>query len=54
MWATSVILFQNTFAEATAITKDNPAFSMVNDSDDDEVFYDESRRPLNAGNDDSD
>lgn len=33
-----------------AITKDNPAFSMINDSDE-EVIYgsdDESRRPLNA------
>ena len=34
----------------TAITKDNPAFSMINDSDE-EVIYgsdEESRRPLNS------
>lgn len=37
------------FSETT-ITKDNPAFSMINDSDE-EVIYgsdEESRRPLNA------
>lgn len=38
------------------ITKDNPAFSMINDSDEDVVYGsdDESRRPLNSagkGND---
>lgn len=38
------------------VTKDNPAFSMVNDSDEDVVYGsdDESRRPLNSagkGND---
>lgn len=33
----------------TNITKDNPAFSMVNDSDEDVIYGsdDESRRPLN-------
>lgn len=42
--------------EPRTITKDNPAFSMVNDSDSEVVYgeEDESRRPLNAagkGND---
>lgn len=35
------------------IRKDNPAFSMVNNSDEDDVIYgseDDSRRPLNAAN----
>lgn len=34
----------------TSITKDNPAFSMVNDSDEDVIYGsdDESRRPLNS------
>lgn len=33
-----------------SITKDNPAFSMINDSDEDVIYGsdDESRRPLNA------
>lgn len=33
-----------------AITKDNPAFSMINDSDEDVIYgsEDESRRPLNS------
>lgn len=37
------------FSEAT-ITKDNPAFSMVNDSDEDVIYGsdDDSRRPLNS------
>lgn len=38
------------FFTETAITKDNPAFSMINDSDE-EVIYgsdEESRRPLNS------
>lgn len=37
------------FAETT-ITKDNPAFSMVNDSDEDVIYGsdDDSRRPLNS------
>lgn len=32
------------------ITKDNPAFSMINDSDEDVIYGsdDESRRPLNS------
>lgn len=32
------------------ITKDNPAFSMINDSDEDVIYGsdDESRKPLNA------
>lgn len=47
-----VTLFSNLlllFLETT-ITKDNPAFSMINDSDE-EVIYgsdEESRRPLNS------
>lgn len=34
-----------------AVTKDNPAFSMINDSDEEVVYgsEDESRRPLNSG-----
>lgn len=34
----------------TTITKDNPAFSMVNDSDEDVIYGsdDDSRRPLNS------
>lgn len=37
------------FAEPS-VTKDNPAFSMVNDSDEDVIYGsdDESRRPLNS------
>ena len=33
-----------------SITKDNPAFSMINDSDEEVVYGsdDESRRPLNS------
>lgn len=33
-----------------ALTKDNPAFSMINESDEEQVLYgsdDECRRPLN-------
>lgn len=40
----------------SGITKDNPAFSMINDSDE-EVIYgsdEESRRPLNRGRNDDD
>ncbi|KAB0802999.1 hypothetical protein PPYR_05185 [Photinus pyralis] len=40
-----------------ALTKDNPSFSMINDSDEDVIFGsdDESRKPLNRSrNDDSD
>lgn len=38
------------FQTETSITKDNPAFSMVNDSDEDVIYGsdDESRRPLNS------
>lgn len=35
------------------VQKDNPAFSMMNDSEEEEVIYDEdelSRRPLNCAN----
>jgi hypothetical protein len=35
------------------VSKDNPTFSMINESDDEDVIYgseDDSRRPLNAGN----
>uniref|UniRef100_A0A8D8PY66 Transmembrane protein 181 n=2 Tax=Cacopsylla melanoneura TaxID=428564 RepID=A0A8D8PY66_9HEMI len=39
-----------------SITKDNPAFSMINDSDEEVVFGsdEESRRPLNRSNNDDD
>lgn len=35
-----------------SVTKDNPAFSMINDSDEEVVYgsEDESRRPLTVGN----
>lgn len=38
------------------ITKDNPAFSMINDSDEDVVYGsdEESRRPLNRSHNDDD
>ncbi|XP_050303960.1 transmembrane protein 181 [Anthonomus grandis grandis] len=38
------------------ITKDNPAFSMINDSDEDVIYGsdEESRRPLNRGHNDDD
>ncbi|KAJ8917991.1 hypothetical protein NQ315_011444 [Exocentrus adspersus] len=38
------------------ITKDNPAFSMINDSDEDVIYGsdEESRRPLNRGRNDDD
>lgn len=41
--------FIGVILEAT-ITKDNPAFSMVNDSDEDVIYGsdDDSRRPLNS------
>lgn len=47
--------FNISFTEPN-LTKDNPAFSMVNDSDEEVVYGsdDESRRPLNSsgkGND---
>lgn len=34
------------------VNKDNPTFSMINDSDEDVIYgsEDESRRPLNASN----
>jgi len=40
----------------SSITKDNPAFSMVNDSEEDAPYGsdDESHKPLNPPNDDSD
>jgi hypothetical protein len=40
----------------SSITKDNPAFSMVNDSEEDIPFGsdEESHKPLNPPNDDSD
>lgn len=43
------IHFVCVFSETT-ITKDNPAFSMVNDSDEDVIYGsdDDSRRPLNS------
>lgn len=39
-----------------AITKDNPAFSMINDSDEDVIYGsdEESRRPLNRSHNDDD
>ncbi|XP_076258872.1 transmembrane protein 181 [Rhynchophorus ferrugineus] len=39
-----------------SITKDNPAFSMINDSDEDVIYGsdEESRRPLNRGHNDDD
>lgn len=38
------------------ITKDNPAFSMINDSDEDVIYGsdEESRRPLNRSRNDDD
>lgn len=41
---------QNTLISEPAITKDNPAFSMINDSDEDVIYGsdDDSRRPLNS------
>lgn len=44
----TLMLFEPT-SEAT-ITKDNPAFSMINDSDEEVVYGsdEESRRPLNS------
>lgn len=40
----------------THIMKDNPAFSMVNDSDEDVIYGsdDDTRRPLNRGSNDND
>lgn len=40
--------FFNFFKVEIAVTKDNPAFSMINDSDEEVVYgsEDESRRPL--------
>lgn len=42
-----LVLFPHT---EPSITKDNPAFSMINDSDEDVIYGsdDDSRRPLNA------
>lgn len=44
------------FVTEFAITKDNPAFSMINDSDEDVIYGsdDESRRPLNRSRNDDD
>nr|XP_018915872.1 PREDICTED: transmembrane protein 181 [Bemisia tabaci]XP_018915873.1 PREDICTED: transmembrane protein 181 [Bemisia tabaci] len=46
---------ENTIFE-TAITKDNPAFSMINDSDEDVIYGSdlESRQPLNQSHNDDD
>jgi len=40
----------------SSVTKDNPAFSMVNDSEEDIPYGsdEESHKPLNPPNDDSD
>lgn len=40
----------------SVITKDNPAFSMINDSDEEVVYGsdEESRRPLNRSHNDDD
>lgn len=40
----------------SVITKDNPAFSMINDSDEDVIYGsdEESRRPLNRSRNDDD
>lgn len=34
--------------------KDNPTFSMINDSDEDVIYEDEDRRPLNRSHNDDD
>ncbi|XP_044761439.1 transmembrane protein 181 [Coccinella septempunctata] len=46
----------NSSAHEFAITKDNPAFSMINDSDEDVIYGsdEESRRPLNRSRNDDD
>lgn len=40
----------------SGITKDNPAFSMINDSDEDVIYGsdEESRKPLNINRNDDD
>lgn len=38
----------DTIVSEPTITKDNPAFSMINDSDEDVIYDDESRKPLNS------
>lgn len=40
----------------TSITKDNPAFSMINDSDEDVIYGsdEESRQPLNRSRNEDD
>ncbi|XP_019772753.1 transmembrane protein 181 [Dendroctonus ponderosae] len=47
---------QNKSIHDQSITKDNPAFSMINDSDEDVIYGsdEESRRPLNRGHNDDD
>lgn len=51
----SLFVFNSNFSESS-ITKDNPAFSMVNDSEEDIPYGsdEESHKPLNPPNDDSD
>lgn len=51
----SLFVFNSKFSESS-ITKDNPAFSMVNDSEEDIPYGsdEESHKPLNPPNDDSD
>lgn len=43
-------IVQGIFVPESSITKDNPAFSMINDSDEDVIYGsdEESRRPLNS------
>jgi hypothetical protein len=53
--STLLILLIFHFTESP-ITKDNPAFSMINDSDEDVIYGsdEESRRPLNRCQNDDD
>lgn len=50
MYLHFVFYFILDFNTEATITKDNPAFSMVNDSDEDVIYGsdDDSRRPLNS------
>lgn len=49
-------IYKNLFISEITITKDNPAFSMINDSDEDVIYGsdEESRRPLNRPHNDDD
>lgn len=52
----NVLLFSFQIFSELGITKDNPAFSMINDSDEDVIYGsdEESRRPLNRARNDDD